>query len=310
MISAVVPAFNEEESLEKLYPRLKTELNKIDKNHEIIFVDDGSHDRSLEILKNLSKKDKSIRIFSFRKHQGKSEALTYGFHRANGDYIVTLDADLQDRPEEIKNLIKKAKEGFDLVSGWRKNRKDSIHMKIPSKFFNFLMSSFWGVHLHDYNCGLKLYTKDAAKSLTLYGGMHRFIPLLATEKGFEVTEIPVIHAPRKFGKSKYGFSKVFKDIPDMFTILFLTKYAKRPLHFFGLFGGSISLIGFFILVYLSILHFLGQRIGDRPLLIFGMLLVLAGFQVLFTGFIADLIININEKRNLEQNIGTDLKFES
>ncbi|EKD86462.1 MAG: Undecaprenol glycosyltransferase [uncultured bacterium] len=310
MISAVVPLYNEQESLERLYPRLKTELNKIDKNHEIIFVDDGSRDKSLEILKKLLKKDKNIRIFSFRKHQGKSEALTYGFRMATGDYIVTLDADLQDRPEEIKNLIKKAEAGFDLVSGWRKNRKDSIHMKIPSKFFNFLMSSFWGVHLHDYNCGLKLYSRDAAKSLTLYGGMHRFIPLLVTEKGFEVTEIPVVHAPREFGKSKYGFSKVFKDIPDMFTILFLTKYAKRPLHFFGLFGGAISLIGFFILIYLSIIHFLGQRIGDRPLLIFGMLLVLAGFQVLFTGFIADLIININEKRNLEQNIGTDLKFES
>ena len=153
------------------------------------------------------------------------------------------------------------------------------------------MSAFWGVHLHDYNCGLKLYTKDLAHSLNLYGGMHRFIPLLATEKGFRVTEVAVVHEKRKFGKSKYGFSKIFKDIPDMFTILFLTRYAKRPLHFFGTVGAILGAIGFFILLYLSILHFMGQAIGERPLLIFGMLMVLAGFQLLFTGFLADLILS-------------------
>lgn len=310
MISALIPLFNEQESLEKLYPRLKSALNELKIEYEILFVDDGSNDSSLGILKKLAAKDKSIKIYSLRKHAGKSEALTYGFRMAQGDYIVTLDADLQDRPEEIKNLLNKAKEGFDLVSGWRKNRKDALYMKLPSKFFNFLMSAFWGVHLHDYNCGLKLYTKTAAKSLSLYGGMHRFIPLLASEKGFEVTEIPVVHEPRLFGKSKYGFSKIFKDVPDMFTILFLTKYAKRPLHFFGFAGGVIFAIGFFILLYLSILHFLGESIGSRPLLIFGMLLVLAGFQILFTGFIADLIISISEKnaRNFESQ--EDLKYSS
>ena len=151
------------------------------------------------------------------------------------------------------------------------------------------MRAFWGVRLHDFDCGLKLYRKEAAKSLNLYGGMHRFVPLLVAEKGFEVTEIPVTHEKRKFGKSKYGFSKIFKNIPDMFTILFLTKYAKRPLHFFGFVGGVVSAIGFFIMIYLTILHFMGQKIGDRPLLIFGMLLMLAGLQLLFTGLLADLI---------------------
>lgn len=294
-ISAVVPAYNEEESLEKFYPVLVSSLSKIDKDYEIVFVDDGSTDSTLSILKKLASKDKHIRIFSFRKNRGKAEALTEGFQRARGDYIVTLDADLQDRPEEIQKLLNKSREGFDLVSGWRKDRKDAIKTVISSKLFNFVMSSFWGVHLHDYNCGLKLYTKEAARSINLYGGMHRFIPLLVSEKGFNVTEIPVHHEKRKFGKSKYGFSKIFKDIPDMFTILFLTRYAKRPLHFFGMVGGILAGIGLVILLYLTVLHFLGQAIGTRPLLTFGMLLLLAGLQLGFTGFLADLILHISEK---------------
>jgi len=295
MISAVVPAFNEEESLNEFYKVLSTNLLKLGQEYEIIFVDDGSTDSTLQILQKFGAKDKKVRIFSFRKNRGKAEALTVGFQMAKGDYIVTLDADLQDRPEEMKKLLDKAKEGFDLVSGWRKDRKDALKTRLSSQFFNFVMSSFWGVHLHDYNCGLKLYTKEAARSLNLYGGMYRFIPLLVAEKGFEVTEIPVVHEKRKFGKSKYGFSKIFRDVPDMFTILFLSKYAKRPLHFFGFVGGIISASGFFMIFYLAILHFMGQRIGNRPLLTFGMLLMLAGLQLLFTGLLADLILHISQK---------------
>lgn len=310
MISAVIPAYNEQESIEAFFEVLIPNLSKLDKSYEVLFIDDGSTDNTLDILKELEAKNKNVRIISFRQHKGKAEALTAGFQAANGDLIVTLDADLQDRPEEIQNLIKKQKEGFDMVSGWRKYRKDSLKTILSSKLFNFLMSAFWGVHLHDYNCGLKLYTKEAAKSIILYGGMHRFIPLLVSEKGFNVTEIPVEHAKRKFGKSKYGFSKIFKDIPDMFTLLFLTKYAKRPLHFFGLVGGIIFSIGFFILLYLSIIHFFGATIGERPLLIFGMLLVLAGFQVLFTGFLADLIISLSEKNKLSTSSEEGLKYKS
>jgi glycosyltransferase involved in cell wall biosynthesis len=273
-------------------------------------VDDGSTDSSLDLMKKLATKDKKVRIFSFRKNRGKAEALTLGFQMAKGDYIVTLDADLQDRPEEIKTLLEKSKEGFDLVSGWRKNRKDALRTRLSSQLFNFIMSAFWGVHLHDYNCGLKLYTKEAAKSLNLYGGMHRFIPLLVAEKGFEVTEVPVVHEKRKFGKSKYGFSKIFKDVPDMFTILFLSKYAKRPLHFFGFVGGIISAIGFFIIIYLTVIHFMGQRIGNRPLLTFGMLLLLAGLQLLFTGLLADLILHISEKNNGNSGIDDGLKYKT
>ncbi len=310
MISAVIPVYNEEESLEAFYKILIPNLSKLDDNYEVIFVDDGSTDQSLEILKVSAKKNSNVKVFSFRGNRGKAEALTVGFQKAKGDLIVTLDADLQDRPEEIGKLMEKLKEGFDLVSGWRKDRKDALKTRLSSRLFNFIMSSFWGVHLHDYNCGLKLYKKDAAKSLNLYGGMHRFIPLLVSEKGFEVAEVPVEHEKRLYGKSKYGFSKIFRDVPDMFTILFLSRYAERPLHFFGFVGGILSAIGFIILLYLSILHFQGRPIGDRPLLFFGLLLVLAGFQVFFTGFLADLILHISGKNGSVPNKDEFIKYKS
>lgn len=310
MITAVVPVYNEEESLEAFYKVLIPNLSKLDKSYEVIFVDDGSTDNTLKILKDFEARNSNVKILSFRKNRGKAEALTSGFQEAKGDFVVTLDADLQDRPEEIKKLLDKSKEGFDLVCGWRKDRKDALKTILSSKVFNFIMSAFWGVHLHDYNCGLKLYTKEAAKSLNLYGGMHRFIPLLVSEKGFEVTELAVRHEKREFGKSKYGFSKIFKDIPDMFTVLFLSRYAKRPLHFFGAIGGVLSAIGFFVLLYLAILRFMGETIGGRPLLTFGMLLVLAGFQVLFTGFLADLILHTSQKNNGNTQQEEELKYKT
>jgi len=309
MISAVVPVFNEEESLEKFYSVLTPSLEKLGA-YEVVFVDDGSTDSSLSLMKKLAAKDKKIRIFSFRKNQGKAEALTLGFKMAKGDYVVTLDADLQDRPEEIKNLLDKLKMGFDVVSGWKKNRKDSLKTVLSSRLFNSILSAFWGVHLHDYNCGLKAYTKDAAKSLELYGGMHRFIPLLVASKGFRITEVPVIHEKRKYGKSKYGFSKIFKEAPDMLTILFLTRFAKRPLHFFGFIGGIASGAGVLILLYLFALRLLGEKIGTRPLLTFGMLLVLAGFQVLFTGFLADLILHISSQNDHSSKDEERLKYKT
>lgn len=306
MISVVVPVFNEEESLELFYQELVKHISKLDKQYEIIFVDDGSTDTTYSLLQKLAKKDRHVRVFSFRKNQGKAEALTFGFQKAKGEYIVTLDADLQDKPSEIKKLLDKAKEGWEVVCGWRKDRKDPIKKIISSKLFNYLAGVFWGLHLHDYNCGLKLYTRDAAQSLYLYGGMHRFIPVLVYQRGFSVTEVPVMHEQRKFGKSKYGFSKLWKDLPDIFTMLFLSKYSNRPLHFFGIMGSILLFIGLIILGYLTVLHFMGYRIGTRPLLFFGMTLVLAGFQVFFTGFIADLILNISHRREHH----TQLRFSS
>lgn len=311
MISAVIPVFNEEESLLKFYNRLSKELQKIDKNHEILFIDDGSTDKSFDILQQIEKKDSDVRIFSFRKNQGKSEGLTLGFQMAKGNYIVTLDADLQDKPEEIQKLFKRAKEGYELVCGWRMSRKDPLQKIIASKLFNILANFFWGLKLHDYNCGLKLYSKEAAKSLRLYGGMHRFIPLLVYGEGYEVTEVAVSHGERMYGKSKYGFSKLWKDLPDIFTMLFLTQYGKRPLHFFGLIGGSLFSIGFIVLLYLSYLHFSGHSIGDRPLLFLGIVLLLVGIQILVTGFLADLLINIaNTPRSMEEKMNFHLKYNS
>lgn len=299
MISIIIPFFNEEESLLILYKEIIKYLPQLDKEYEIIFIDDGSNDGSLLVAKEIAQKNKKVRLFSFRRNYGKAEALVFGFQKANGDYIVTLDADLQDSPSEISKLLTKIKEGYDLVCGWRKDRQDSSPKVFASRLFNFLAGFFWGLRLHDYNCGLKVLTREAAKSLHLYGGLHRFLPLIAYQQGFTVAEVPVSHEKRRFGSSKYGFSKLWTDLPDMFTMLFLTRYGSRPLHFFGLVGGILFAIGILVLGYLSFIWLQGQSIGRRPLLFLGMLLVLSGFQVFFTGFLADLIINISQNKRTE-----------
>lgn len=307
MLSVVVPVFNEEEVVEVFFRELIKYLPKIDENYEIIFVDDGSTDRSLDIIKEFQKENKNVRIFSFRKHRGKAEALTLGFTKAIGEYILTIDSDLQDRPDQIEKLVKKAKEGWDLASGWRKNRKDAFVKNISSKIFNFVSSFFWGLKVNDLNCGLKLYKAEAAKSLNLYGGTHRFIPLILYQEGFSVTEVPVVHDERRLGKSKYGFSKVFTEIPDMFTMLFLSRYSRRPLHFFAPVGGFIFIVGTIILAYLTVLRLEGYSIGRRPLLFLGMLLVISGLQIFFTGFLADLILHKSSK---DENNNSTLKYSS
>ena len=290
MISVVVPIFNEEESVKDFYQELIKNLKKIQEGFEIVFVDDGSTDETLTLLKNLKKKE-NVRIFSFRRNQGKAEALTLGFQKAIGDYIVTLDADLQDKPSEIKKLLDKKREGYDVVCGWRKHRQDPFAKVLSSKIFNFLAGLFWGLNIHDYNCGLKVFSKESVESLELYGGLHRFIPLIMYQRGFSVGEVAIEHRNRIHGRSKYGFSKLWKDLPDIFTMLFLSKYSSRPMHFFGLIGGIFIFIGLVILVYLTVIHFAGQAIGRRPLLFLGMLLVIGGLQVFFTGFLADLILH-------------------
>ena len=295
MLSVIVPAFNEEESILHFYHELLKVLPKLDKDYEIVFIDDGSQDNTLELIRELEKRDKNIRVFSFRRNHGKAEALTFGFQKAKGDLIVTLDADLQDKPSEISKLIDKQKEGYDLVSGWRKERKDSFAKIIFSKMFNVVASLFWGIKLHDYNCGLKLYTADAAKSLNLYGGMHRFIPLLVAEAGFLVTEVEIVHDIRRYGVSKYSAVKVLTQMPDMMTMLFLSKYGKRPLHFFGFVGAFLFALGILISIYLSILHFQGETIGNRPLLLLGIVLIISGIQVGLSGLIADLVLNTSAK---------------
>lgn len=302
MLSLVIPVFNEEDSIPHFYSEVKKYLPKWSKDWEIIFVDDGSNDSTLKLLKDLEKKDNNVSVFSFRRNHGKAEALTFGFQKAKGDLILTMDADLQDKPTEVEKLIKKQKEGYDLVSGWRKERKDSFAKIIFSKFFNLVALASWGIKLHDYNCGLKLYTAEAAKSVNLYGGMHRFIPLLVAQEGFKVTEVPVVHDIRRYGKSKYNAMKLLTQSPDMMTMLFLSKYGKRPLHFFGFVGALFFGLGMLIGIYLSILHFLGHSIGTRPLLLLGLLLMILGVQIAFSGLIADFVLHTSRNNGSASDI--------
>lgn len=308
-ISAVIPVYNEEESLRELHAQLIDSFKKMGKSYEIIFIDDGSIDNSLEILKNFERKTKdgSIKVLSFRKNLGKSYAFMLGFKEATGKYVVTLDADLQDDPKNIKLLYEKLTKGkYDLVTGWRKDRKDNPVKKISSRFSNKVFAYLFKLQIHDFNGGLKLYKQEVAKDLRIYGGMHRFIPLLANELGYRVGEKEIIHHPRKYGHSKYKATKIITDVPDLVTIYFLTKYTRRPLHFFGKIGTVVFLIGFLILFYLTLLWFSGQTIGRRPLLFLGILLVTSGVQITLTGLIADLIVN----RSIKDDNNFPLKYGS
>lgn len=296
MISIVVPAYNEADGLNAFYTETIKYLPKLDKEYEIVFVDDGSNDGTLDVMKSIAKKDHHVRVFSFKGNRQKADALMLGFAKAEGDLIFTMDADLQDKPTELHKFIEHHKEtGADVVCGWRKHRKDKSKMVIISKFFNWLNHVLFKLNLHDIDCGFKLFTKDAAKSLHIYGGLYRFIPLLLQQQGYLVQEVVVEHDTRKFGYSKYGFSKIFRNLPDLFTIIFLLKFGKRPLHFFGFIGGLMFLVGIAIFAYLAFIWFGGESIGNRPLLSFSILLMLGGLQTFFTGFIADLLISLSFK---------------
>lgn len=293
MISVIIPAYNEEDGLEAFYDEVMKVLPSLSKEYELIFVDDGSTDKTLSVLKSLAQKNKHVRVYSFKKNRGKADALALGFSVAKGKLIVTMDADLQDKPSQLYKFLDKQKEGADVVCGWRKERKDKSKMVIISKFFNYINRVLFGLKLHDIDCGYKLFTRESAKSLHIYGGLYRFIPLLLHQQGYIVDEVVVEHDTRKFGYSKYGFSKVFKNVPDLFTIIFLLKFNKRPLHFFGFIGGTMLVIGLGIFLHLSFIWLSGESIGQRPLLLFSVLLMLGGLQTFFTGFLADLIINIS-----------------
>lgn len=301
--SIVVPVYNEEESVRELVANIKRAFSKLKKSFEVIFVDDGSNDRTLEFLKIIASENHDIKIYSFRKNLGKSPALMLGFQKASGRYVVTLDADLQDDPANIPILFQKlTRGGFDLVTGWRKNRQDKWFKNVSSYLFNKIVSFLFGLKLHDLNSGLKIYKAETAKDLKIYGGMHRFIPVIANELGYKVAEHPTTHHARKYGVSKYKFGKIFTDIPDLITIYFITKYNRRPLHFFGKIGGLVFSIGLVVLIYLFILRLLGETIGNRPLLLFGILLVIAGIQTIFTGLLADLIVNFHSKEAPDSSV--------
>lgn len=296
--SIVIPVYNEHESLQELLASIEDAMASLHKSYELVFVDDGSTDGTLERLKSLAATHEHIRVFSFRRNLGKSPALLCGFHKARGRYILTMDADLQDDPGNLRRMSDQLiAEGADIVSGWRKERRDNLLKIAFSRIFNRLMIRLlFGSSFNDMNSGLKLYKAEVAKELHLYGGMHRFIPLMATEMGYRVAECPVRHNERKYGASKYSPAKVLTEMPDLLTVFFLIKYTTRPLHFFARIGSALIALGVVCLVYLTVLWIQSIPIGTRPLLTFGVLLVVIGGQTVFTGLLADLIVNVNSNK--------------
>jgi glycosyltransferase involved in cell wall biosynthesis len=312
-VSVVIPVYNEEENIPLLYKELKEVLEKLPYDYEIIFVDDGSTDRTYEILKRLAQEDKRVKVIRFRRNYGQTAAMYAGFQYAQGDVIITMDGDLQNDPRDIPKLLEKIKEGYDIVSGWRKNRKDPFLSRIlPSKIANWIISKVTGVHLHDYGCTLKAYRKEVAKNFRLYGDMHRFLPAVAKSFGAKITEIVVNHRPRLHGKSKYGIGRTIRVILDILLVKFLNDYLNRPMYVFGATGLFLLGLGFLILLYLAVEKiFFGQSIGNRPLLILGVLLFLSGLQLLSTGIIAEVVIRTyyESKRDVPYRVEEVLNFK-
>lgn len=293
MVTVVIPAYNEAESLPELLLEISQELSGT--NWNAIVVDDGSNDNTWEVVSELSGKF-PLKGLRFGANRGKAAALAAGFSEAEGKFIATLDADLQDDPAEIKPMMEMMdKEGYDLISGWKKVRHDPAGKRLPSKIFNSVVGMTTGIHLHDFNCGLKVYRSETAKTLELYGEMHRYTPVLAFRNGFRVGEKIVNHRTRKHGVSKYGLARFFRGYTDLITVLFLGRYSYRPLHFFGGIGTLLSLAGFVINLYLSVMWLGGESIGRRPLLLMGVFLMLAGFQFISMGLLGEMILRFNPR---------------
>lgn len=288
-ISIVVPAYNEAESFPELLSQIQDAVAPMNRSFEVIIVDDGSNDGSVEVLKSLKEKYPFLKVLSFRKNYGKSAALSEGFKIVQGKYVITMDADLQDDPHEIPNLIAKLEEGYDLVSGWKKKRHDPLSKTIPSRLFNFVTSRITGIRIHDFNCGLKAYRQQVVKDMTVYGELHRFLPVLAHWNGFRVGEIVVQHHPRKYGKTKFGMARFFNGFFDLMTVLFITRYKSTPLHIFGMLGLLTSFAGIAIELYLTVGWFMGERIRNRPLFFLGILTIIVGIQFFVFGLIGEMI---------------------
>ncbi len=301
--SIIIPVYNEEESLPTLFSEIKKVIIRDLKSFELIFIDDGSTDKSLKVIEEIKNRaELPVKIISLRSNQGKSAALMAGFRQASGDFIITMDADLQDDPKEIWPLIDKLNEGYDLVSGYKKNRHDPINKTIPSRIFNYLVRKTTGVSLHDINCGLKIYRQEVTRSLILYGELYRFIPVLAASAGFNITEIQVNHRPRKYGKSKFGASRFVRGLLDLLTVIVQTKFIRRPLHFFGPTGILSITAGTIICLYLSYIRiFDHQSIGKRPLLLLGIFLIIAGIQIISTGIVAEIITYYYQRNNANRH---------
>jgi glycosyltransferase involved in cell wall biosynthesis len=292
-ISIVIPVFNEEENIQILHEKLKKVLDPLNKEYEILFIDDGSTDKTLSILEEIQSHDKSVLILSLRRNFGQTAAFAAGFDFARGDVIVTMDGDLQNDPADIPKLLELIKDN-DLVSGWRKKRKDPfLTRRLPSRIANWLISNVTGVKLHDYGCSLKAYRRDVIKNLKLYGEMHRFIPAVASWYGVRLAEVETVHYPRLRGSSKYGISRTIKVVLDLITVKFLQSFSTKPIQFFGPIGVISGILGFLVSLYLTIDKLLfGRDIGGRPLLLLGALLIIVGIQLIGMGLLGEMIVRV------------------
>ncbi len=306
-ISVVIPLYNEVESLPELASWIKRVMDKHDFSYEIVFVDDGSNDGSWEQIEQLSFHDEHIRAVKFRRNYGKSAALNVGFAAAQGEVVITMDADLQDSPDEIPELYRRIiQEDFDLVSGWKQKRHDPLSKTLPTKVFNAVTRNMSGIHnLHDFNCGLKAYRKDVVKSIEVYGEMHRYIPVIAKWAGFrKIDEQVVQHYPRKYGQTKFGFGRFIKGFLDLLSIFFVGKFSKRPMHFFGTLGVLSFLGGFIIAIWLITEKLISiaentpyRNVTDQPLFFIALVAIIVGTQLFLTGFIAEMISRSTPDRN-------------
>lgn len=305
-ISVVIPLLNEEESLEELSQKIDEALSG-EYHIEVLFVDDGSTDQSWDVIRELVKEKSHVKGIRLQRNYGKSTALQTGFEQAAGTFIVTMDADLQDDPFEIPDMVNQLKQGKDLVSGWKKKRHDPWNKTLPSKFFNWVTSKVTGIELHDFNCGLKAYKREVVESLSLYGELHRYIPLLAKWEGYDrIGEQVVRHHPRKYGETKFGLSRFMHGFLDLITLVFVNNYLQRPMHFFGTLGFLFLVVGGLINLYLTIMKlFFGESLSGRPLLLLGVMLMVLGAQIFSIGFLGELINKARgrpQKPNIKEQI--------
>jgi glycosyltransferase involved in cell wall biosynthesis len=291
-VSVILPVLDEVDSLGVLHRELTEALQRLGRSYEIIFVDDGSRDGSFQCIEKLRLEDPRVRGIQLRRNFGKAAALAVGFGEAQGEVVVTLDADLQDDPAEIPKLLARLEDGFDLVSGWKQDRQDPRSKTWPSRLFNWVTGFLTGVRLHDFNSGFKIYRREVVQEIRLYGELHRFIPALAAWRGFQVTEIPVHHRARRYGRTKFGSARLWRGFLDLLTVLFLTRYTRRPLHLFGGLGLIAWTVGFAVNAYLTGIWLSGaQPIGHRPLLAFGVLSMLVGVQFFAVGLLSELVLS-------------------
>ena len=293
-LSIVIPVYNERESISKLHQKLDKTLSGMGLKYEVLLIDDGSIDGTFQELLKIHKKNKSFKIIKFRRNFGQTAAMSAGFYYAEGKVIITLDADLQNDPRDIPKMLKKLEEGYDIVSGWRKNRKDkAVSRRFPSIVANKIISGLTRVHLHDYGCTLKAYRREIIKNIDLYGEMHRYIPAVASWMGVQVTEIPVSHHSRKYGKSKYGISRTIRVILDIITIKFLLSYSQRPIQVFGLMGLISTSAGLITTAYLIIMRsFFNQSLADRPLFMISIFMIFIGIQLITMGLLAEILMRV------------------